>query len=166
MEAVYAQHSGAEGCPWRSVVVRDGHPVVFVANGSHASCFRAGVRDRTWPDPNDEADGRGDVLRPRVVPVGAREPAWIAWRGRWGPSRAGIVPGEQSSPRGPAFQGLSWDDPAAFARAARPCGAGRCDARGECDGRETALDRAPAGVTVRARTWAAPAGSGTSSRTA
>ncbi|HEX5909702.1 MAG TPA: hypothetical protein VFY44_04360, partial [Thermoleophilaceae bacterium] len=42
----------------------------------------------------------------------------------WGSSRAGWVPGEQSSPVGPAFQGVKWDDPSAFDRAARRCGTG------------------------------------------
>lgn len=58
--------------------------------------------------------------------------------GKWGSSRA-TWPGEQSSPRGPAYQGERWDDPAAFAASARACLAGRCDERGECDGRELAL---------------------------
>ena len=42
-----------------------------------------------------------------------------ATAGRWGGARAGWFPPEQSSPRGPAFQGVRWDDPEAFAR----CGA-------------------------------------------
>ncbi|HEX8103700.1 MAG TPA: Vps62-related protein [Solirubrobacteraceae bacterium] len=144
LEAVYAQHSGAERCGAAAIELRGGHPVVHVANGSHASYFRAGLRDRTWPDPNDESDGRGAILRPAVQPVTATDPAWMRFAGRWGASRAGVVPGEQSSPRGPAHQPQRWDDPAAFARSARPCRAG-CDAKGECDGRETALAGAGAG---------------------
>lgn len=50
VEAVYAQHSGAERCSWGTVAQRDGHPVVYSARGSHASYLRAGVRDRTFPD--------------------------------------------------------------------------------------------------------------------
>lgn len=49
-------------------------------------------------------------------------PHWMGWRGRWGSSRAGVVPGEESSPFGPRFQ-ERWADPAAFAAEARPCGA-------------------------------------------
>ena len=45
-----------------TVSTRAGHPVVFPAHGSRASYFRAGTRDRMWPDPNDEADGRGRVI--------------------------------------------------------------------------------------------------------
>src|ERR1700754_917390 len=45
-EAVFAQHSGAERCAVH------GRLVVYVANGSHASYFVPGVRDRMWPDPN------------------------------------------------------------------------------------------------------------------
>ena len=57
VEAVYAQHSGAERCGFGSVALRGGHPVVFAAHGSHASYLRAGTRDRLWPDPNDVGAG-------------------------------------------------------------------------------------------------------------
>ena len=138
-EAVYAQHSGAERCASGSIESRGGRPVVYVANGSHASYFHAGVRDRMWPDPNDEADGRGVVLRPAVGRVSAGSPSWMRFDGRWGAARAGWFPPEQSSPRGPAFQGVRWDDPEAWARSARPCTGRRCVAVGACDGGETAL---------------------------
>ena len=46
VEAVYAQHSGVERCGWGSVRTRDDAPVAFLADGSHAACFRPGVRDR------------------------------------------------------------------------------------------------------------------------
>jgi hypothetical protein len=135
-EAVYAQHSGAERCPGGAVAGRAGRPVVYLANGSHAAYFRPGVRDRMWPDPNDEADGRGRVVTPRVEPLGA----WVRWPGRWGSARAGWVPGEMDSPRGPAFQPQGrWSDPEGWARRARPCTFGRCDEAGECDTTETLM---------------------------
>jgi MYXO-CTERM domain-containing protein len=140
VEAVYAQHSGAERCGWADVERRGGRPVVYLAAGSHAAYFRPGVRDRTFPDPNDEADGRGAVARPRVEAVARGAPAWMRWPGRWGGARAGWVPGEMDSPRGPAFQPQGrWSDPDAWARRARPCTRDRCDARGECDGAESAM---------------------------
>jgi hypothetical protein len=147
VEAVYAQHSGAERCSWGTVERRGGHPVVYVANGSHASYLRAGVRDRMWPDPNDEADGRGTVVRPRVVRIGDRSPAWVRWPGQWGDARARWwVPAEQDSPRGPAFQPEGrWTDPGAWAREARSCRA-ECDELGECDTPETVLGIGVAGA--------------------
>src|SRR5918999_1506578 len=100
VEAVYSQHAGAERCPWSAVRQRGGRPLVYLARGSHAAYFRPGVRDRTWPDPNDEADGRGAAVTPPVERVSARTPAWMRWPGPWGGAQAGWVPGEQSSPRG------------------------------------------------------------------
>jgi hypothetical protein len=136
VEAVYAQHSSAERCPWREVSKRRGRPVIYLASGSHAAYFRPGVRDRTWPDPNDEADGRGAVVVPKVEPLGA----WSRWPGRWGPARASWIPGEMDSPRGPAFQPQGrWSEPDAWARAARPCTRDGCDEVGECDGRESTM---------------------------
>jgi hypothetical protein len=140
VEAVYAQHSGAERCGWADVRLDSGHPVVFVANGSHASYFVPGVRDRMWPDPNDEADGAGELVRPPLVWISGESPEWMRFAGPWGGARAGWVPGEESSPPGPAFQPQGrWSDPEGWALAARPCTHGRCARVGACDGREQAL---------------------------
>jgi len=57
VEAVYAQHSGAERCGFDSVTLRGGRPVVFSAHGSHASYLRAGTRDRMWPIPTTRPTG-------------------------------------------------------------------------------------------------------------
>ncbi|HEX2126791.1 MAG TPA: hypothetical protein VHF45_09565 [Thermoleophilaceae bacterium] len=74
-----------------------------------------------------------------VVPAVARLGPWARWPGRWGGARAGWIPGEMDS-RGRAFQRHGrWSEPDAWARAARPCTYDRCDERGECDGRETAI---------------------------
>jgi len=139
IQAVYAQHSGAERCGFGSVRISRDRPVVFVARGSHAAYFVPGLRDRTWPDPNDETDGRGARVRPRLVRISEERPPWMRYPGRWGASRASWVPGEMDSPRGPAFQGVRWSDPPAWGAAAHPCTRRDCDRRGECDGRETAM---------------------------
>jgi hypothetical protein len=138
VRAVYAQHASAESCGYSRVRRSHGRPVVFLARGSHAAYFVPGIRDRTWPDPNDHADGEGRRVRPRLVRVTATSPGWMRYPGRWGGSRAGWVPGEMDSPRGPAFQPEGrWSDPAAWAAGARACTRHDCDALGECDGRET-----------------------------
>jgi len=140
-QVVYAQHSGAERCGWSEVRRRDGrHPVVYAANGSHAAYLRPGTRDRTWPDPNDEADGRGRVIAPRLMKISEGSPRWMRWPGHWGGARASWWNlYEQDSPVGPAFQGQRrWSDPDAWARDARGCRSD-CDEVGECDWRENAL---------------------------
>jgi hypothetical protein len=135
VEAVYGQHAGAERCGIGEVQRRGGHPVVYAAHGSHASYLRAGTRDRLWPDPNDEADGRGRVTTPRVVEITRTSPAWMRRSTPWGDSRGSrFVPPEQDSPLGPAFQPARWDADA-FAASARPCQAA-CNTVGECDGPE------------------------------
>ena len=139
VEAVYSQHSGAERCPWRGVEKRGGRPVIYVANGSHASYFHAGTRDRTWPEPNDEARGDGGAIVPRVVRIDEDRPDWMRYDGRWGGAEAGLFPGEQGSPAGPAFQPQGrWSDPAGWAASARSCTFRGCDQLAACDWRETA----------------------------
>jgi hypothetical protein len=151
IEAVYAQHSAAERCAWQTVRQRGGRPVVYAARGSHASYLRPGTRDRMWPDPNDEADGRGQLVKPRLVRIRRGTPRWMRWPGRWGGARARWwVPPEQDSPRGPGFQGQGrWSDPQAWARAARSCQA-ECDKVGECDRPEELLAAGAAVVAVGA----------------
>jgi hypothetical protein len=125
VEATFAQHSWAEGCAWPEIERAGSAPVVYIANGSHALYPRAGRADRPFPDPNDEADGRGRRMRPPLQVVGAGAPRWMGWPGRWGEDDGGWVPGAEPSPRGPAFQPERWDDPGAFhAAEARPCGSG------------------------------------------
>jgi hypothetical protein len=125
VEATFAQHSWAEGCAWTELERTGPALVVYVANGSHALYPRAGRADRPFPDPNDEADGRGRRVRPPLRAVAAASPRWMAWPGRWGEDDGGWVPGAEPSPRGPAFQRERWDDPGRFhADEARPCGSG------------------------------------------
>jgi hypothetical protein len=125
VEVTLAQHTWAEGCRWSQMERAGRAPVVYVANGSHALLSRPGTSDRPFPDPNDEADGRGRRVRPVLQRVRAGTPPWMGWPGRWGASQAGIVPGEQPSPRGPAFQPDRWKDPGAFhATEAVACGSG------------------------------------------
>jgi len=45
VEAVYAQHSGAERCGWPTLRKQGDAPVAFLANGSHAAYFVPGI----WP---------------------------------------------------------------------------------------------------------------------
>jgi len=128
VRGIYSQHDGAERCSSDHVRTRSLHPVVFVANGSHANYFVPGTRDRPWPEPNDVADGDGLRVRPGLVRISEQTPPWMTFAGRWGE--------DGDSPRGPRFT-AAWSDPDAFARTAMSCTRNGCDQLGECDGRET-----------------------------
>jgi len=119
--ATFTQHSSAAACRWDQLE-RDAATTarIYVGNGSHALYPRRGVHDRPFPDPNDEARGDETAL-PQIRVVTAASPNWMRWDGRWGESRAGLVPGEQSSPHGPAHAGERWADPARLHVEARAC---------------------------------------------
>jgi len=96
--AAYAQHTAGEVCSWDRVEkTPDGHPVVYIADGSHASYFTAG--DHVIPGGagyTDDADGAGARLTPDVIDLDAEQPGWLAWPGHWGASN-----GFAASPSGP-----------------------------------------------------------------
>jgi hypothetical protein len=125
--AAMSQHSWAEGCAWSELEhSRNGVPILYVANGSHATYSAAGAHGRPFPDPTDEADGNGREVRPRLVEINDRRPGWVGYRGRWGETEAGLIPGEMSSPVGPRIQeSAAWSQPSSyFEDFARPCGSG------------------------------------------
>lgn len=107
----YSQHCTGERRPWADVERWQGtnHPVVYVANGSHANLFAAGehpiaqqcipqqaidlLHQLGLPLPNDHAHPGGVVYGPRglagvtatgVVPVSCQAPRWIRFAGTWG----------------------------------------------------------------------------------
>ncbi len=137
----YSQHCSGERRGWAKTPRWNGHhPIVFVARGSHANYFSAGIH--TWdprclqpdvigffaqqglPLPADET-GHGAVAGPArlgaaVAPIeriSATSPAWIAFPGFWGELQYLHAPtlGTQifgTSPVGPAFQ-ATWQTPLA-----------------------------------------------------
>jgi hypothetical protein len=107
----FAQHNHGQRSRWELVEKRGERPVVYVARGSQASFASAGRHDA--PVVPDYADGRGREVRdPTLEVIGDDEPAWVAWPGRWGSSKARSVL-ESNSPRGPAHQD-KWSDPETF----------------------------------------------------
>jgi hypothetical protein len=116
--AVYAQHNTGSVCDWERVR-RTGsgraRPVVFVANGSHASYVTPGEHDIPNVPGGDRANGTGRRLaNERLRVISGSSPRWVAWPGFWGGTKSEVEQIPTSSPRGPAFQGDKWDDPDAW----------------------------------------------------
>jgi uncharacterized delta-60 repeat protein len=116
---VFSEHSGASSCTLgqfqRST---DGGPVVYVANGSHASEPGPGFWTSDFPGIDDSVFPDASVIAP-VVPtvnlISHAAPNWVDWPGKWG--------GSGNSPQGPAGPEHSarWADPETYASQAASC---------------------------------------------
>ena len=115
--AVYAQHTHAEKRPWHEVKTLEGHPLVFVARGSHASYFEAGFHTtEAW---YDLADGKRKSPDLELEILEGDGPGWARWTGRWGDTQPRLPGGvHQPSPTGPGAK-KQWTDPAAILDTAR-----------------------------------------------
>jgi hypothetical protein len=91
--ATYSQHQGRKWIPWSSLSATAGHPVVYVARGSHAEYPKAGSYSIRvcWtrygrhcaPTPRvDEAGGGGSIVTPTAYDL---QPfAGTGFTGSWG----------------------------------------------------------------------------------
>jgi len=119
---VYAQHGGGERAGWDDdkLSKEDGHPVVYVARGAHASFYEqhtylgliengTGLGCETTKGPH-----RRIALDAVVVPhepTGPDDPfAWLNFTGRWGEFRRS----EWNGPTGPNAK-TSWTAPVSWA---------------------------------------------------
>jgi hypothetical protein len=136
-----SQHCNGETRPWSQTELRDGHPTVYVALGSHANYFEPGLhpfdpaclpapviaffQQAGLPLPADVA-ASGTAFGPKrlgafptaIEPVEDSAPHWIRFPGFWGeleyfsaPPPVGTNP-FGTSPVGPAFHAV-WQAPLA-----------------------------------------------------
>jgi hypothetical protein len=124
--ATYAQHEFGEAQEWEEVETKDGHPIAYVGNLSHASYFKRGTRPyamlrRYLPLGIDHAFG-GKQEGPPQVPEGPEETprvellpseSWPRWPGQWG-SGEHVFLGQGDGPSSPEHQGEKWSNPDAF----------------------------------------------------
>lgn len=101
--AAYAQHGGGEMRKWPLVEVEDGHHVVYVANGTHASHYTAGLHRRTAVSV-ERANGQGRHVTPRVLAMPVA--GWPLRLAKWG--------GDDGSPASPGRH-LQYRHPTAWA---------------------------------------------------
>lgn len=124
-----SKHCAGTRRAWAGVQRRGARPLVYVALGSHANYFRPGTFSHSpacWPrELRDvvralelvDRTGVGRTVRPSVVPVTARWPAWMRFRGVWGERAYVRFPNNDpipyaGAPRGPAFHAI-WRRPVA-----------------------------------------------------
>jgi uncharacterized delta-60 repeat protein len=123
-EAVFSEHSYASRCTVgqfeRST---GGGPIVYSANGSHASYPHAGTwnTDSPFTDSISPDPSAIPPVWPQVDPITDGSPSWVDWPGMWGASVASGSFGEGSSPPGPKQHSEQWTDPQAWADQAGGC---------------------------------------------
>jgi hypothetical protein len=101
--AVYSHHGKASKCGWSQVRKERSRPIVYVALGSHANYFRAGVHGH---DLSNDGGKHRDMRR--LITIGSNSPRWLNWPGFWGGTKA-EGPFGANSPRGPKMQKKMWD---------------------------------------------------------
>lgn len=108
----YSQHTGGQVCDWDQIELSGDRPVVYVAEGSHASYF--GPDRIPLQHFYDHADGQGGTLAsPDVEEITSASPSWVGWPGTWGNGGG--------SPDGPQFQSQKWADPTEWKSGLNSC---------------------------------------------
>lgn len=114
-----SQHYYGRMRNWRDLESRDGHPLIYVARGSHANYFEAGehiieINGVPFPVAYDStvAANQGRLITPEVIPMPATATGdWPDFGGQWGePSDR---PGG-GAPVGPRWTGSRWSQPFAW----------------------------------------------------
>jgi hypothetical protein len=98
----YSRHASGEAHHWGNDVIEteDGHPVSYIAYGTHAAYFK----DLGW---NEYLSKGIKVTYDDMNFVLIDEKEWLHFPGKWG--------GQENSPFGPIFQSTKWETPAAWA---------------------------------------------------
>ena len=126
-----SQHDAGRRREWARAPKRGLRPLVYVALGSHANYFTAGVHlfdprvvERLLIEiirqnrlPPVDRTGNGPVVRPGLVRITASAPTWMRFAGRFGEDQYLRAPGGVpqpfgGGPRGPAFHD-QWRRPVA-----------------------------------------------------
>ncbi len=111
-----SQHGAGQNAAWGDVEKVDNHPVVYVAEGSHANYFRS-YQGKIGIE-NDVVGNDGKTINPvdlNLVMLG--DQSWLDFQGRWGywGTDQEVVLG-QAGPYGPVFNqgGVRWAQPQSY----------------------------------------------------
>ena len=123
-QALYSQHLAGETAAWGDVETSNGHPVVYVALGSHANYFRS-YQGKIGLE-NDVVNDGGITITPdqlKLVLLQDQAPrpvdqSWLSFPGRWGYVGTDVqVATGMAGPYGPVYNdnGQRWSDPYGYA---------------------------------------------------
>jgi hypothetical protein len=114
--ALYSQHGSGENAGWGDVDKVDTHPVVYVAEGSHANYFRS-YQGKIGIE-NDIVGSDGKTIMPAdLTLVMLTSQSWLNFAGRWGfwgtDEDAALG---RAGPLGPVFNqdGIRWASPETY----------------------------------------------------
>jgi hypothetical protein len=120
IKAIYSQHGAGQSAEWFDIEKNDTHPVVYVAQGSHANYFRP-YQGKIGLE-NDIVDSGGLTIAPNDLNIvilaekGSRpsDQSWLEFAGRWGywGTDEEVALG-RAGPRGPVQNqdGIRWAQP-------------------------------------------------------
>jgi|WetSurMetagenome_2_1015567.scaffolds.fasta_scaffold38396_2 hypothetical protein len=123
-QALYSQHSAGEMASWADVEKSGDHPIVYVAQGSHANYFRS-YQGKLGIE-NDIVGSDGKTIQPtdlQLVVLGddlynlPADQNWLNFQGRWGywGTDQEVALG-MAGPLGPVFNqdGIRWAQPESY----------------------------------------------------
>jgi hypothetical protein len=115
-KALYSQHGAGENAGWGDVEKNDNHPVVYVAQGSHANYFRS-YQGKIGIE-NDIVGGDGVTVEPTDLNLVILDTqGWLSFGGRWGywGTDEEVALG-RAGPVGPVQNqnGIRWGDPQGY----------------------------------------------------
>lgn len=122
-QALYSQHGAGENAAWGDIEKQDTHPIVYVAQGSHANYFRP-YQGKIGIE-NDIVANNGKTIAPTDLNLiileeqGSHPPeqSWLGFPGRWGfwGTDQDVALG-RTGPLGPVFNqdGIRWATPQAY----------------------------------------------------
>ena len=118
--AIYSQHGAGENAAWGDIEKQNNHPIVYVAQGSHANYFRSYQGKMGIENDIVAADGKTiqpDELNIVILGEPGSQPAdqsWLNFAGRWGywGNEQEVALG-MAGPLGPVYNqdGIRWSEP-------------------------------------------------------
>ncbi|MCW4045737.1 MAG: Vps62-related protein [Candidatus Bathyarchaeota archaeon] len=111
-----SQHGAGQNAAWSDVEKSDTHPVIYVAQGSHANYFRSYQGKMGIENDIVGSDGK-TISANQLTLVQLNSQSWLNFKGRWGywGTDAEVALG-RAGPLGPKYNqdGVRWSQPSTY----------------------------------------------------